>query len=179
MEVVVDYEYLTGARGEEVPKKDCCCIWKQHRIVSLLTPYPMNPHASPTSGLSWEDGIIPYSSLVQTLQEATDNFPHLYSKGDAKCTNLSTLLRRSVQNLDSFGCPERSEFRMTRGCTMTCHMYPDKSCALRNSSNFYGWLLHHIQDKEYVKCPKDDTRHTAIFNSAVEKKLNDVIYFSL
>jgi hypothetical protein len=57
---------------------------------------------------------------------------------------------------------------------MTCH----KSCALRNASNLYGWLMHHIQDKEYVKWPKDDTRHTPIFNSAV-KKLNKIMYFSL
>jgi hypothetical protein len=81
---------------------------------------------------------------------------------------ISTILGRSVQNLDSFGCPERSEFRMTKGCTMTYHKFPDKSCALHNASNLYGLLIHHIRDKEYVKCPKDDTRHTAIFNCAVE-----------
>jgi hypothetical protein len=58
---------------------------------------------------------------------------------------------------------------MAKGCTMICHKFPDKSCALRNASNLYGWLMHYIQDKEYVKCPKDDTLHTAIFNSAVEE----------
>jgi hypothetical protein len=52
---------------------------------------------------------------------------------------------------------------------MTCNKFPDKGCALRNASNLYGWLMHHIQDKEYVKCPKYDTCYTAIFNSAVEK----------
>jgi hypothetical protein len=113
----------------------------------FLPLYSMNPHASPTSGLTWNDGVIPYSSLVQTLQEATANIPNLHSKGDAKCRNLSTLLGRSVQNLDSFGCAERSEFKMAKGCIMTCHKFPDKSCALRNASNLYGWLMHHIQDK--------------------------------
>jgi hypothetical protein len=111
MEGVTDYEYLTGARGEEVPKEIAIA---PEDIVLLLTPYSMNPHASPTSGLTWDDGVIPYSSLVQTLQEATTNFPLLYSKGDAKCRNLSTLLGRSVQNLDLFGCPERSEFKMAK-----------------------------------------------------------------
>jgi hypothetical protein len=52
---------------------------------------------------------------------------------------------------------------------MTCHKFPDKICALRNAFNLYGCLVHHIQDKEYVKCPKDNTRHTAIFNFAVER----------
>jgi hypothetical protein len=82
--------------------------------------------------------------------------------------NLSTLLGHSVENLDSFGCVERSKFKMTKGCTMTCYKFPDKGCALRNAFNLYAWLMHHIQDKEYIKCPKNDTRHTAIFNSAVE-----------
>jgi hypothetical protein len=127
----------------------------------------MNPHSSPTSGLGWDDGIIPYSSLFQTFAEATANFAHLYSKGDAKFKYLSAILGRSVQNLDSFGCPDRSEFRMTKGCSIPCHKFPDKSCAFRNASNLYGWLKHHIQEKENVKCPKDDTRHTAVFNSGV------------
>jgi hypothetical protein len=169
MGVVIDYKYLAGARGEEVPKEIAIASEDSIESFRFLPPYSMNPHAFPTSGFTWDDGVIPYSSLVQTLQEATANFPRLYSKGDAKCRNLSTILGRSVQNLDSFGCPERSEFKMAEGCTITCHKFPDKSCALRNASNLYGRLMHHIQNKEYVKCPKDDTRHTAIFNSAVEK----------
>jgi hypothetical protein len=59
----------------------------------------MNPHSSPTSGLSWDVGVIPYSSLFQTLAEATANFAHLYSKDDAKCKYLSAILGRPVQNL--------------------------------------------------------------------------------
>jgi hypothetical protein len=127
----------------------------------------MNPHASTTSGLTWDDGVIPYSSLVQSLTETIANFAHLYLKGDVKCKKLSTILERSVQNLDSFGCPEGSEFRMAKGCRMPCHKFPDKSCALRNASNLYGWLTHYIQNKEYFKYLKNYTRHTAIFNSAL------------
>jgi hypothetical protein len=135
MEAVIDYEYLTGARGEKVPKEIAIASENSIESFRFLPPYSMKPHASPKSGLTWDDGFIPYSSLVQTLQEATANFPHLYSKGDAKCRNLSTILGRSVQNLDSFGCPERSEFKMAKGCSMLCHKYPDKSCALLNGSN--------------------------------------------
>jgi hypothetical protein len=98
----------------------------------------MNPHGSTTSCLSSDDGIIPYPSLVQIFSEATANFPHLYSKGDAKYMNISTIVGRSVQNLDSFGCPERSKLKMTKGCTTTSHKFPDKICALRNASNLYG-----------------------------------------
>ena len=29
-------------------------------------------------------------------------------------------------------------------------------------------LTHHIEHKEYVKCPKDNSRHTPIFNSGVK-----------
>jgi hypothetical protein len=128
----------------------------------------MNPNSSESSCLSWEDGVILYSSLFQTLTEATANFAHLYSKGDAKYAYLSGLLGRNVQNLDSFGCPPRKKFRMAASCSMPCHYFPDKSCSLRNATNFYGWLKHYIQDKEYVNCPKDNTRHTAVFNSGVE-----------
>jgi hypothetical protein len=130
-------------------------------------PFSMNPHSSERSGLTWDGEIIPYSSLFPTLTGATANFADLYSKGNAKCKYLSAILGRFVQNLNSFGCPDRSEFRMAKGCSMPYHKFPDKSCALRNAINLYGWLKHHIQDK-YVKCPKDDTGHTTVFNSGLE-----------
>jgi len=57
---------------------------------------------------------------------------------------------------------------MSTGCSLPCHKYPDKSFAARNAHNLYGWLKHHLQDKEYVKCPKDNSRHTAIFNCGIE-----------
>jgi hypothetical protein len=87
MEAVIDYEYLTGARGEEVPKEIAVASEDSIESFRFLGPYSMNPHASPTYGLTWDDGVIPYSSLVQTLQETTANFSHLYSKGDARCRN--------------------------------------------------------------------------------------------
>jgi len=134
----------------------------------FLHPYRMDPHSSEQNGICWDDGGIAYSSLFQTLAEATANFAHLYAKGTAKCKFLSDILGRPVQNLDSFGCPLRKEFKITTGCSLPCHKYPDKSCAARNAYNLYGWLKHHLQDKEYVKCPKDNTRHTVIFNPGIE-----------
>jgi len=132
--------------------------------------YPLShgPHSSGDNGICWDDGSIAYSSLSQTLAEATANFAHLYAKGNAKCKFLSDILGQTVQNLDSFGCPPRKEFKMTTGCSLPCHKFPDNSCAARNTHNLYGWMKHHLQEKEYVKCPKDNTRHTAIFNSGIE-----------
>ena len=51
---------------------------------------------------------------------------------------------------------------MTTGCSLPCHKFPDKSCAARNALSLYGWLKYYIQHKEYVKCPKDNSRHIVI-----------------
>jgi len=134
----------------------------------VFYPNTIDPHSSDRNGICWDDGIIAYSSLFQTLAEATANFAHLYAKVTAKCKFLSNVLGRTVQNLDTFSCPERTSFRMTTGCSLPCHKYPDKSCATRNALNLYEWLKHYVQDKEYVKCPKDNSRHTAIFNCGIK-----------
>ena len=168
VEVVIDYEYLSVAEGEEVIKELSVASENVHETFRFLPPYVMDPHSSDQNSICWDDGSTAYSSLFQTLAEATANFAHLYAKGTAKCKFVSNVLGRSVQNLDTFGCPECKSFRMTPGCSLPCYKIPDKSCAARNTLNFYGWLKHHIQDKEYVKCPKDNSRHTAIFNSGVE-----------
>ena len=170
MEVVIDYEYLKGAHGEEVIKEISVAAENVLDSFLFLPPYSMDARSSESNGLSWDDGFISYSQLTQILAEATSNFAHLYAKGTDKCDFLTTLLGRPVQNLDSFGCPERKSFRMTTSCSLPCHKFPDKSCATRNALSLFGWLKHHIQDKEYVKCPKDNSRHTAIFNSGVESQ---------
>jgi hypothetical protein len=63
-----------GVRGEEVPKEVAVASENSIETFRFLPPFSMDLHSSPTSGLSWEDGIIPYSSLFQTLTEATANF---------------------------------------------------------------------------------------------------------
>lgn len=170
MEAVIDYESLIGAYGEEVIKELSVASEGVLETFRFLSPYCMNPHGSDSSGISWDDGNIPYSSIGKTVSEATANFLNLYSKDTGKCKTLSSLIHRSVQDLDAFNCPERSSFRMTTCCSLPCHKFPDKSCAARNALSLYGWLKHHIQEKEYVKCPKDNSRHTAIFNSGVTMK---------
>jgi hypothetical protein len=116
--------------------------------------------------LSWVDGIIAFSSLFQSLTEATANFAHLYGNGTAKCKFLSNLLGRVFKNFGAFGCPSRKSFRMTTGRSLPCHKLPDKSCSASNALSLYGWLKHRNQHK-YVKYTKDNSCHT-IFNSGVE-----------
>jgi hypothetical protein len=121
MEVVIDYEYLLGARGEKVIKEVSVASENVLETFRFLPPYSLN-HSSEKNGISWSDGIIPYSSILQTIADATTNFAHLYAKGDDKCAFLSALLGRSVQNLDSFGCPSPKDFRMTTGCGLPCQI---------------------------------------------------------
>jgi len=113
-------------------------LWqpKMSSIHSVFYPNSMNTHSTPTSGLTWEGGLIPYSSLFQALTMATTNFAHLYSKGDDKCSYISSLLGRPVQNLDSFGCPSRKKFTMTTGCSLPCQKFSDKSCSVHNAISF-------------------------------------------
>ena len=167
-EVVIDYEYLLGTHGEEVIKELFVASTDVRETLRFLPPYRMDPHSNDQNGLCWDNESIAYGSLFQVVAGATANFTNLFAKGTEKCKVLTELLGRCVRNLDSFGCPERKEFKMTTGCSLPCHKHPDKSCAARNAYNLYGWLRHHTQEKECVKCPKDNTRHTAILNSGIK-----------
>ena len=72
-------------------------------IFRFLPPYIMEPNGSISSGIYWDDGSIPYSTIVQTLNEATANFANLYFKCHANCRLLTDLLGRPITNLDDFG----------------------------------------------------------------------------
>jgi len=104
-----------------------CGIWKCPRNISFCNPLLHGPHDSDSCGISWDDGIIA-SSLFQTWTDATANFAHIYAKGTAKCRFISTLLGRSVKNLDTFGCLSRKSFRMTTGCSLPCYVSRQELC---------------------------------------------------
>jgi hypothetical protein len=84
MEVVIIYEYLSGAHGEEVIEEVSVSSENVRETFLFLPPYAMVAHSNDQNGLSWDDGIIAYKSLFQTLTEATANFAHLYAKGIVK-----------------------------------------------------------------------------------------------
>jgi len=122
-----------------------------------------------SSRIKLSTDLLTYSTIILTLSEATANFANLYSKGHAKCWLLTDLLDRPITNLDDFGCPSRKSFVPGAGCSLPCHKFPDKSCAARNARSLFGWLKYHLKTREYVKSTKDYTRHTATFNSGIQK----------
>jgi hypothetical protein len=166
---VIDLETLNGAHGEEVIKEVSVVGEYVQETFRFLSPYTMERHGTTSSGINWDDGSIPYSTIIQTLSEATANFADLNSKGHAKCRLLTDLLDRPITNLYDFGCLSRESFVTGAGCSLPCHKFPDKSCAARNAPSLFGWLKYHLKTREYVKCTKDYTRHTAAFNSGIQK----------
>jgi hypothetical protein len=167
MEVVIDYETVKRAHGEDTVKKLSVASDNVHETFRFHPSYPMEKHSEEFNGLNWNGGIIEYAKLFQTVNEVPANFAHLYGKGTAQTRFLSTQVGRAVLNLDTFSCPERNSFVMGTVCTIPCHCFPDKSCASRNAHALYEWLTFHLKEKSYVKCPKDRSLHTAIFNSGV------------
>jgi hypothetical protein len=164
---VIDLETLTGAHGEQVLKKVFVVGKYVQETFRFLPPYTMEPHASTSSGINTNDGSILYSSLIRTLSEST---LQIYTvKTLTKCRLLTDLLDRPIINLDDFGCPPSESFVPGAGCSLPCHRFPGKSCAVRNARSLFGWLKYHLKTREYVKCTKDYTRHTAEFNSGIQK----------
>jgi hypothetical protein len=129
----------------------------------------MEPHGSTSSGINWNDGSILYSTIIQTLSEATAIFANLYCKGIAKYRLLTDFFDHPVTNLENYGCLLRESFVPGAGCSLPCHRFLDKSSAARNARSVFGWLKYHLKTIEYVKCTEDYTRHTAAFNSGIQK----------
>jgi hypothetical protein len=65
----------------------------------------MAPHSSPENGISWDDGILEFAKLYQTLNEAVAGYAHLYAYGKEKCRFLKSLLPQPIRNLEDFDCP--------------------------------------------------------------------------
>src|SRR5215468_2778863 len=167
MEVVIDYEYLNGNGNELVVKELAIAAKNVVQTFHFKPPYPMHPHCSEENGLNWADGIIPYTELFTVLNEATANYMHVYSYGTSKCAFLSNMLKRPVKNLEDFKCPTSDNFVPDCHCWLTCHKFPNIRCATESAQSYYTWLNFHMRKKSYVKCPKEHTRHTAEFLTAI------------
>jgi len=63
MDVVIDYEYLLGAHGEEVIKELSVASKDVQETSRFLPPYRMDPHSGDENGIWWDDGSIAYGSL--------------------------------------------------------------------------------------------------------------------
>jgi len=80
---VIDLETLYGAHGDEVIKEVSVVGEYVQEIFRFLPPFSMEAHGSTSSAINWDNGSIPYSTIIQTLSEATANFANLYSKAHA------------------------------------------------------------------------------------------------
>jgi hypothetical protein len=60
----------------------------------------MAPHISPPNGFSWEDGILDYKNLNETVSEAVFGYARLYAYGEEKCRFLRSMLVQPIRNLE-------------------------------------------------------------------------------
>ena len=89
MEIVIDYEYLRGAKGEIIVKELSLATKDVLHTFNFRNPYPMNLHGPEKCGLNWDDGIVPYNLLETALSETIARYAHLYSYGATKCQFLA------------------------------------------------------------------------------------------
>jgi len=167
MEVVVDYEYLTGTQHEIVIKKLSVAAEIVLETFHFQNPYAMRPHGDKENGLNWDDEHIPYHKLSTVLSEAVTGFEHLYGYGESRCNLLAKLFGRPVDNLEDLNCPKPRHFIHKYGCTKQCNRNPSFRCATRNAHSLYDWLMYHFQKMSCVTCPEDMNRHTTRCVSAV------------
>jgi len=107
MEVAIEYEYLTGAKGEVIVNEISVAAKDVVHTFHFRNPYPMNGHGCEENGLKLDDGIDPYKLLETCLSETVARYAYLYSYGAIKCLFFCGLIDRPVLNLEDFGCPNR------------------------------------------------------------------------
>jgi len=130
----------------------------------------MSAHGYDENGLSWDDGKLDYAKLYDTIREAVSGYAHLYAYGTIKTKFLSNLLGQPIRNLEDFKCPPPHGLKAQFSCSIPCHkIYLNYRCATGNAHTLFKWLMHHLQSRNYINCPPDFTRHTALFNASVSR----------
>jgi hypothetical protein len=127
----------------------------------------MAEHGSSENGINWAAGHIVYKDLHTVFTEAVAGFALLYAYGVSKVTFLSSLMGRTIHNLEDVDCPTPDSFNHKHYCTIPCNKFPKFACAFKTAHSLFDWLLHYLQTKDYVQCPSDTTRDTASFVSAL------------
>jgi len=162
MATVIEIEFLQG-NNEQVIKELAIVADGAHMHYLFRSPYHMESHGSKQSELNWDDGFIHYSQVQTVLTEALAPYNHLYARG------YDGILDRPIHDLETLDCPKASELKSDIYCHLTCHSFPNMQCALRNADVQYSWLRFHIKFKTFLKCPPNNTRHTAKYSSGVPK----------
>ena len=132
-----------------------------------MTPYARESNKSRENGISWDDVHTFYSELHTVLKEAVAGYAHLYAYGTVKSDYLSDVINRNFPNLEDFNCPQYRDLKSDISCAFPCHQFPSTRCATHTAHCLYKWLMYHFQTKANVNRPKDFTRHTSTFISAL------------
>jgi hypothetical protein len=170
MECAIAIVFLKG-RDDELVAKEVDVISKNiiqtYHFMSPYTQYFSDDYAN---GLSWDDGFINYDKHFTVLSEVISNFAHVYAYGASTCQFIKDLLHIPVHDLQTLNCPDPNNLNSDFRCYMTCHKnFYDVRCAVRHAHALYNRLEYHIKTKQYVRCPKDMTGHTAMFSSAIKQ----------
>jgi len=134
-----------------------------------MIPYTRVRNKSRGNGVSWDDGHISYSELHAVLKETVAGYVRLYAYGTDKSDYLSDMINRTFPNLEDFNRQQSRDLKSDISCGFPCHKFPTTRCATRTAHCLYEWLMYHFQTKANVNRPKDFTRHTSTFISALWK----------
>ena len=80
MEVVIDYEELSGTQNETFKKGLSIAGENLLEAFQFLCLYALRPHGDTENGLNWDDGRIPFNQLSSVVV----GFAHLYEYGNSK-----------------------------------------------------------------------------------------------
>jgi len=166
MVVIIDYGILRGNQDQVTIKEMSIEAKNVIRILHFQSQYRMIPHGSDEYGINLDDGHTLYKQLETVISEMVADMTSLHLWRFKM--RISESFARSPNY--EFGRPwmPRSQKRKSRyNYVLHCHSYNDISCGARNAHSFYKWLMYHFQTKSYVKCPKNMTRHTAMFVLAI------------
>lgn len=107
-------------------------------------------------GLTWEEGLYPYSVAFTMLHHFGANF-QLYAKGRQRCVWIQQHTCIPVVDLDDLGCPPLKELPF--GCFCEFHNTLHKSCALNKATSLGQYLVNMFTMKtSYPKpeAPQED-----------------------
>jgi hypothetical protein len=131
-----------------------------------MVPNTMENIMFSNSGLHWDDGHNPYSQLATILTEDVAGYAHSYAYGSAKYHFLSELTHRPSLNLEHFNFHEPATWNPNSPVVFR-RKFPSVHCAIRTAHCFDKRLMYHFQPRKMWNAPKDLTRHTSRFISAL------------
>ena len=88
MELVTDYEALTGSHNETVIKEIALLADNVLQRLHFLAQYDMRPYGSAENGFNWNDAYIPYHQFQMNVKETVAGYACLYSYVIEKCRKI-------------------------------------------------------------------------------------------